>query len=208
MIDRKFVTSELANLQVFKLPKPQRVKGIGEREHDASDYIMLPLYFTAIDGRRALIERECYIVDKLTAKALIGVNILKPERIVIDFDTDLMTIKSCRDIQVPFGCVSKQATKQATVFSKKRIIVPPHSRMAVPVVGAKHRPLQLPKDRDFLFEPSCLDSLTTFAHVVDYKVNDVLVQNSTDYNVVLGRKTRLGNLEEYEATSCYRIDTK
>ena len=43
----------------------------------------------------ALINRKIYIVDDLSTKALIGIDIMKPEGIIIDIDKDLIIIGLC-----------------------------------------------------------------------------------------------------------------
>lgn len=70
------------------------IRGIGKKRHDASEYTKLEIYIpNKTDAITILIKREFYIVDNLSVKALISVNILKPKGIVIDFDKDLITIR-------------------------------------------------------------------------------------------------------------------
>ena len=71
------------------MTSPIIVKGIGSKKYDASKYIKIQLYLPGKDGT-ALIEREFYIINNLIAKALIGINIMNPESIVINLDKDVV----------------------------------------------------------------------------------------------------------------------
>ena len=43
----------------------------------------------------ALIRRKIYIVENLSAKALISIDIMKPEAIILDINKNLTIIESC-----------------------------------------------------------------------------------------------------------------
>ena len=53
--------------------------------HDINEYINFEMYLLGKNGINIiLIKREFYIVDNLTTKTLIDIDILKPEGIVLD----------------------------------------------------------------------------------------------------------------------------
>ncbi len=205
LIDRQFLREANPDAEIKEMPTPMMVKGIGDRRHNASEYVILKMYLPGGNGAVALIERELHIVDDLTAKALIGIDIMKPEGMMIDLQRDIMRIGACRGLEVPIVVASRGSRTTATIYSSKKLIIPPHSNMAVPVTGPKKR-LQLPKDRDFIFEPQTLDTLSAYAHIVDHTVSSVFVRNDTDKPVTLPRRQKLGKVSDYEATDCYAVD--
>ena len=155
----------------------------------ASAYVRLVFYLTSAHGRTAKIEREIHVVDSLAAKALIGIDILSPERISVDLGNNCIRIGSCGGLEIPISVLNRGERKNVSVFSEKKMRIPSHTKVAVPVMTPKHKPLktQLPKDRDFLFEPKKLDSLSVFAHIVDYDTSQVFIQNDTDREITLPR---------------------
>ena len=205
LIDRKFLFEIFPKTILRKMPTPMKVKGIGDRKHDACEYIKLKMYLPSPTGKTALIDREFHVVDNLTAKALIGIDIMKPKGIVIDLGMNIMKIGACKDLLIPIDVTSKGARVNTTIFSRKGIILPPHTNVPVLVTGAK-RPLSLPTDRDFIFEPNILDTLLVYAHVVDYNMSEVFIRNDTDYEITLPRRTRLGNVTEYDAAGAFAVD--
>ena len=184
LIDRKFLMEVCPKIVIKKTPTPITVKGIGANTHNAREYVRLKMYIPGKDGYgTALIHREFYVVDNLAAKALVGIDIIKPEGIILDVARNLMTISSCRNIQVPITSVSNRPQTNATVFSKKIMSIPPHSNVAIPIAGPKSRKLELPPDRDFIFEPQRLDHLSVYAHVIDCNIFQVFVRNDTESTI-------------------------
>ena len=66
----------------------------------------------------ALIRREIHIVDNLFAKALIDIDIIKPEAIILDTNKDLAVIESCDLLQVSISIVIKGLRIEIVVISK------------------------------------------------------------------------------------------
>ena len=167
------------------------------------------MYLSSKDNTVALIERELYIVDDLTAKALIGVDIMKPEGIIVDLQNDVMRIGSCQNLEVPIVVTSKGTRINATIYSSKRIVIPLYTNMAVPIrSAATDRQLDLPQDRDFIFKPQTLDSLSTYTHVIDHTITKVFVRNDSDRTITLPRKQKLGKITDYDGADCYSVAHK
>ena len=89
-----------------------------------------------------------------------------------------------------------------SVVSKAKYAVPAHSFMTIPI-----KPVVLPDDRDLMFEPEQLDTLTLSVYIVDHNMSHLMVKNDTDLPVTLARHARLGQVLEYEATGCFQIDS-
>lgn len=208
LIDRAFLNQIMAeggvHIEIKRMTSPIKVRGLGTKEHDTSEYAIIPMYVPNADGSKvALIRREIHIVDDLSAKALIGIDIMKPEGIILDINKDLVTIGSCESLQVPISTVAKGPRTDATVLNKARHTVPAHSFMTVPI-----EPVELPQDRDLIFEPDQLDALTLSAHIVDHNLTRVMVHNDTDLPITLPRHLRLDKVLEYEAEGCFQIDPR
>ena len=207
LIDRQFLRQNLPTIAVKKMPTPMTVKGIGDRRHEASEYVKIDMYLPGKE-KRALIQRELHIVDNLSAKALIGIDIMKPEAMIINLSRDVMTIGACNDLEVPIVVENRGQRTQATVYSAKKMTIPAHSNVPVPITGPRKCVLALPENRDLFFEPHTLDTLSAYAHIVDHDTSAVFVRNDTDRPITLPRKQKLGEISELDdsATDCYAID--
>ena len=76
------------------------VKGIRNKKYNTSEYIKLKLYLLGLTGI-AVIKRELYIINNLSIKALIDINIIKSEGIIIDLSKNIMKVGIYEDIKVP-----------------------------------------------------------------------------------------------------------
>ena len=74
----------------------------------------------------------------------------------MDLANQMATVASCGGIQLQLSIETRStgAVRRA-VFSKSRTVIPPHIRQALPIHGAKKKSLDLPNDRDMIFEPGC-----------------------------------------------------
>lgn len=209
LIDRNFLKQLIEEgliVDIQKMPTPMKVRGLGTNQHDASEYARIAIYLPGSEGKgTALITREVHIVDNLSANILIGIDIMKPEGMVLDLGRDTMTIGSCQHLEVPISTRTKDTPTELAIFNQTRKVIAPHTDMRVPV-KARRKPLhKLPADRDFIFEPSEQDALLVCAHVVDHTMSEIIVRNESDHPVILPKRTRLGKVVEYEAGGCYVV---
>lgn len=207
MADRTFVPTETP---VKKMTSKIPIRGLGSKIHHSDEFAVLTFYMEGVlpEGTRAFakITREVHIVDDLKAGMLIGADILTPERMVIDFATQTITIGSCRSMAVPMDSRARSEPTKRTIKSSSRIVLPPRSTQTIQVSFAG----ELPSDRDLLFEPQCSLQLGqaggVYAHVVDSSFRTVHVRNDTDKHVIIPRRERLGTLGEYDQDGYFPIE--
>jgi len=84
LINREFLKTNCPNVEVRRIVTPITIRGISEEKYKASEYIKVNLYLLGGEGNSALISRELHLVDNLLVRALIGVDIIKPEGFTID----------------------------------------------------------------------------------------------------------------------------
>lgn len=205
LIDTAFLMKHAPKAEIKRMPTPMNVRGLGDKRHDASEYTKLEMYSPGDKGT-AVIERELHIVDNLSADVLIGVDILKPEGMVIDLDQNILTIRSCEGLSVPINVSSRGSRINSTVYSEKAMIIAPHTNRKVTITGPRHRSLDLPHDREFLFEPEKVDKLSAYAHVVDCDMSHIIVRNDSEEQIKLPRNVKLGKVIEYEAAGCFPVE--
>ena len=205
LIDRAWLLSLIPDIKILRMASPLKVRGLGTTKHETTEYITNPIYLPAVlreTNTRVLacIQREIHIVDNLRAKMLIGNDILGPEKVVIDVAGQKAYIGSC-DAFATVTAHQRGSFFRRNVHVEKSSIIPPRSEIMVPT-----RPLKLPEDRDFLFEPSVQGNLTMYSHLVDYKMSGVLVRNDSDSPVQVPRTARLGNVSEIDYDNCFQAD--
>lgn len=148
------------------------------------------------------------VTHDLTAKALIGIDIMKPERMMVDLGNNVMKVGACDDIEVPIVAVARGASISATIYSSKRITISAHFNVAVPVTRSE-KALDLSDDRDLLFESKTLNTLSVYAYIVNHNVSKIFVRNNSNKPITLPRKQKLSHITNYNASAyCYSVQSK
>ena len=201
LIDREWRTQQAPETAISKMATPLRVRGVGSSHHETSEFVTQHIYLPAIDDQGnpilACFYRELHIVDNLRAKMLIGNDIIGPEGIVIDIANKQARIGSC-NATASITAKPRGEFVRRKVYVKESTFVAPGMEMMLPT-----KPINLPIDRDFIFEPVKQAHLTMFAHIVDHKMSAILVRNESNKPVQIPRKFRLGNVQEMDFEHCF-----
>ena len=80
-----------SNVEIKRISILIIIKNIESRKYNISEYIKLKIYLLN-KNEIIVIERKFYIVDNLIVKALIDINIIKLERIIVDLRNNLIKI--------------------------------------------------------------------------------------------------------------------
>ena len=88
----------------------------------------------------AQITREIHIVDNLKANILIDSNILTSKRIMINFDTQLITIDSYRSITISINSRARSNSIKRTIKTSSRIVLLSHFVTLMSILYADELP--------------------------------------------------------------------
>ena len=183
------------------------VKDINVNMHNVNEYVKLQIYLSDKNSI-VKIKREFYIVDDFVVKALIDINIIKLKNMILDIKKNVIIIDLYKNIQILFTFINHRSQIRITIFNnnKTKMIIPSHFNMIISIIDFKCRSLKLLNDYDFLFESQKFDTLSIYAHIVDYNISKVFVKNDIDYFISLSRKVKLKMIIDYEITRCYVIN--
>ena len=199
IIDREFLLQQVPEMTVQRMASPIIVRGVGQGTHSCDEFARLDIYLQG--SPVALIHRDIHIVDGMKAKMLIGMDVIGPEKIILDIPQQMTIIGSCKSIKVPIT-VTPRAAQRITLPIKalKNVNIPPHAHLSIPI-----QQQDLLDDRDLLFEPiDHADGIAVYAHIVDCNMAAVHVRNESESPITLRKDTLLGTVGVYEADSCFR----
>ena len=129
------------------------MRGIGVNMYNVNEYVKLQIY---LSGKNNIVKvkKEFYIVDDLIIKALIDIDVIKPEGMILDIKKNVMIIDLYKNIQIFFIFVNHRPQIRATIFNdnKTKMIISSHFNMIISIIDLKCRSFKLLYDRDFLFE--------------------------------------------------------
>ena len=152
-IDRKFLLEVFPNIVIKKMSTFITIKDIDVNMHNVNEYIRLQIYLSNKNDI-IKIKREFYIVDDFVIKALIDIDIIKSENMILDIKKNVIIIDSYKNIQILFIFINHRSHIRVTIFNnnKTKMIISSHFNMIVSIIDPKCKPLKLSYNRDFLFE--------------------------------------------------------
>ena len=207
LIDRKFLFEIFPNFVIKKMSTFITMRDINVNIYNVNEYIRLQMYLFDINNI-AKVKREFYVVDNFAIKALIDINIIKSESIILDIKKNVIIIDLYKNIQISLIFINHRPLIRITIFNnnKTKLTIFSHFDMIISIIDLKCRSLKLLSDRDFLFESQKLDILLIYAHIIDYNISKIFVKNDINYVINLSRKVKLKVIIDYKTTRCYVID--
>ena len=100
LIDRKFLLKVFPDALIKKISISITIKGIGDKKYNVSEYVRLKMWLLG-GTATTLIERELYIINNLTIKALINIDIIKLKEITINLEKDIIKINTYKGLKIP-----------------------------------------------------------------------------------------------------------
>ena len=105
LVDREFLHTQAPIAKISRLPNAIAVRGVGSGGHHTDGYTVLDLPLPGTDANGtdvvAVLTCEAHIVNDLSAKMLIGMDILGPESILLDIPRRKAILYSCAKMAIP-----------------------------------------------------------------------------------------------------------
>ena len=126
--------------------------GVGKIKYNIFEYILLNLYFLIIDRRLAYIQHKFYIIKNLRAYTLIGINIMVPEHIHLDFNRFIVMVAAYKNIKFNISIIILDLIIKV-IFSKVRIRIPTKLDKLILIIDSKYKLFNLLYNKNFIFQP-------------------------------------------------------
>lgn len=140
-IDVTFLKRFAPELKIGLSPEPITIKGIGGTPHLSREYVVFSLKIPSATGDCAVLaEREFHLVSHLGCCVLIGTDILKPEKFIINLGMDQIMLPLCGNLVVPCRVSPLERPKERRIVtSSQSTVIPPFSVKGVGVhIGRNH----------------------------------------------------------------------
>lgn len=122
LINQAFLIKQIFYLETHKAISSIKIKNIEIKIHDNPKYMLLNFFFKGKCHKEvtiAYVKTKFYLIKNFKAKILIEINVLKFEKITLNFNDKSMTNFTCKNIKVliifyrkrPFvNCIIRAAT--------------------------------------------------------------------------------------------------
>ena len=93
------------------------IKEINSNKYETNEYIKIKIYLFNKNKIIALIKREFYVIDNLTAKTLIEIDIMKLKEIILDLQANVMRIDIYQDLKILIVVISRDSRINASIYN-------------------------------------------------------------------------------------------
>ena len=205
MTDRFFVFSMISEyVSKIKNITSLKVKDIENAIVSSTKTIVMNFSFFEIINEKVIIAkffRKMRIVNNLSTKILIEINIIDSENMTINVNT--LIIDSCKNIKVDLTATRNDSVNR-TVICVSATTVSFHINMKI---KAKLREKQDLSNRNYIFHSKRLTLLDfekeIFSHIMNSSFIKIIIINSFDQTIILFKRFRLSIIKEFEKKECY-----
>lgn len=206
LVDRRFFKEHLPNQAILRHDALVILRGIGKNRHTTNEYVIVVLFLYGFTPRGEStfikITREFHIVNNLKANMLLGIDILKPERVVIDLPRKKLIFGSYDDTEVEAEPSARENTRiRRVVRADKAQLIPAHS---TGLISIKKKGKGFLPDRDFIFEP---DIEGGYHHYVDSLTDFVMIENIIERPLTFRTNQRLNVITESDNEEAMIVDS-
>ena len=206
MTNRSFIFTMISNYaSKVKVIASLRVKDIKDAIVSSIEIIILDFSFSEVFNEAfavAKLFRKIRIVDNLSVKIFIEMNIIDFEKMTINANT--LIIDSCKNIKIDLSAISKDDSVKRVVVCALTTTISSHISMNVAIKLRERHELS---SRDYMFHSQrhiALDrEKEVFSHIVNSKFFKVMIINSFNQFVTLSKRCRLSVIKEFEKEECY-----
>ena len=208
--NRKFMTQQLnENMKVQQLTSSLSIRKVSGKLIKINDFVMIHLFVTDINDvdeiTTTVVFVEVHLINDFKINMLVDVNVLKSQRMIVNFDHNILVIESC-EIKIVIDSVSRVKSHFKRIIRNQKIFTILFDELTkVSIIF--HDDLSF--DRDFFFESQCSKYLNqnddVFAHIVDANLFFVQVHNIIDFSIILSRRVKLKSVIKYNQQECYQI---
>lgn len=201
IVDRAFLKEVKPDAEIKTLSYPIFVKGLGTRRHPTVEFVLLKLYLDGIaDGHAkiAYIKREFHIVEELSPKLLVGIDIIGPKQINFDAVNKRLILMSHDSLTIPVDM--DPSDFKTKVKTQKKVVIKLNTSA---MIGIKlDKPLKENRDYLFTLEYTSTTKLIEKAGgfynaITDIDFDRVQIRNDLDKDLVIPRHAFIGHLESF-----------
>ena len=212
MIDRKYLKNVLFNFEskIKSFSTSMKVRKIDDFTVISFNYITIDFSISeTLKNKPAIVKffKKLQIVDSLSTKVLIDMNIIDSERMTIS--ASKLKIDSCQNILINLSAKVKNSSMKKVVICAIATTLNFHINLMIFIKLRENIALS---NRDFIFHFSYNSSLRSeddaLSHIVNANFSTIQVSNASHHSVTISRRMRLEMLCDYNEKKCYLTSSK
>lgn len=213
LIDRQFLKKYRSDLKIQEIQSKITIKNIDAQIHESSQFVILKFLISETKKNKkkcmTRIIRKFHLINDLKIKALIGMNILKPEKMTIDLDRRRLTIDACDELKTSIQITPRKIRVNRAVRIAKQVTI---FAFFFQLMQIKLRKTSIFQNRDYSFCPksdiALKENEEVVASICDANIAAIEVKNATDKSYLISRNLKMRHLQNFDEEKAYQTDSK
>ena len=165
------------------------------------EYIIIFIYILDNNSRIIFIRREISIVDNLSTKVFIKMNIIKLKTIILDINKDLIIIEFYNLFLILIFIIIKGPRINITIINKIWFIILIYLFLIIIIES-----INLLINRDLIFELDQLNIFIFLINIVNYNLLRIIIRNDINLSITFNKYIRLSKIFKYKIEEYYLIE--
>ena len=206
-IDKRFLAKKKSNQIVHKIVFSIKIREIGFKIHDSSEYVMVELYIPEKSKKTPAIAQlniELHIVENLKVNVFIKMNVMKSKCIIMNFEKKFLTISICQNMEVSLTIKRKGISINKTVRTVNQMMI---SLEKIMTMSMRMRDADFSKNRNYNFffkiERQLNPEKRFFAHVTNSEIIAIQVRNTSEKPYMMPKNLKIDHVRDYDEKGCF-----
>ena len=204
-MNRKFQQSQTSDLQIRKMITLISIREFEIFKHRTNEYVITSIYFSKKNKNENVvmtkITRKTHLVNDLKINILIDNDFINSKKIVIDVVKEVAHIKNC-NVNINIEVKTVRSIVREKMHFRKTINISPQFEM---IISIHH--IAISANRNFFFESDEFNFLL-YAHIINAKIKDIIIQNDNNKIVHILRNCRLDHIMKFNYFNVFQIFKK
>ena len=212
IIDRKYILKRLSKIIVYRINESIKIRDINAIWHDTFEYVFFDFYIfekTNVDiSIKAHFCREIHLMNDLSIKIFIDINVIVSKKIIIDEKKQFFIIENC-DITIKLKIASREFKIERVIKLLQQLIISSYTYI---IVSIKIRKQTFFINRDFFFNSRKNSRFETkknfFAYIIDVNITTIQIRNVINTLIMISRNFKLNKLQKHDEKNCFLATSK
>jgi hypothetical protein len=193
LTNKSFVFKRLSKSHIHLMISFLTVRNIESNIHEIKKYVNFSIYlFSKNDSNKMTkIHREMHLIKNLKANMFIDNDILELKEFIINVQEKKTTIRSCQNLIIDVKIHQRESLVRRNVVNQFAIVISSKSYVKI-----LYKMKNLFSNRDFLFESSSEVSMFIYAHVIDVRITEIIVDNESAKSMKISKNFKLDVTQE------------
>lgn len=212
LMNRTFLTKQFFHIIKHETSLNIKIKKIKIKIHDNSKYVLLNFFFEEkCRGNAAItyVKTEFHLINDFKIKMLIKINVLKFEKIILNFQNKSIIMTTCQSMKISIAFHRKGFSVNRTIKAATQIVV---SIEKIVIISIQMKSEIISTNKNYCFYFQSIKMLKSeneyFVHVTKSKLIIIQMKNISKKSYTMFKNFKIDHLRDYDEKKIFLTHLK